>query len=100
MNKRELEETLRSEKKSEGIFGFGKQKVTSKKTFELPIEIGNLKVFLKTEIVDGDIPWLVGTESLRKMKAIIDLEKEVIILSKLKNHHLELKMNNMGHATI
>ena len=43
---------------------------------------------LKTEIVDGDVPWLVGTESLRKMRVIIDLVKEVLILSKLKNHHL------------
>jgi len=100
MKTEELNETIQTEKKSIGIFWFGKQKVTSKRTFDLPIEIRNLKVSLKTEIVDGDVLWLVGTESLSKMGAIIDLEKEVVILSKLKNHHLELKMNDMGHATI
>ena len=98
MNKRELEETLLSEKKSEGVFWFGKQKVISKKTYDLPVEIGNFKALLKTEIVEGDIPWLVGTESLRKMGAIINLEKKVIIVSNLKNQHLPLKLNNMGHA--
>ena len=66
MKRKELNETIQTENKSVGVFWFGIQKVTSKRTFELPIEIGNLKVSLKTEIVDGDIPWLVGTESLKK----------------------------------
>src|SRR5215469_13666131 len=99
MNKRELEETLRSEK-DQTEFSFLENKVILKKTYELPVEIGNFKAFLKTEIVEGDIPWLVGTDSLRKMGAIIDLEKEVMIASKLKNQQLQLKLNNMGHTMI
>ena len=99
MNKRELKETFRSEKRSEGVFFFGKQKVISKKTYELPVEIGNFKALLKTEIVEGDIPWLVGTDSLRKIGAIVDLEREVMIASNLKNQQLQLKLN-MGHNII
>ena len=56
MNKEELTEVTRSEKKSSGVFWFGKQKVISNRTFELPIEIGELNVFLKAEVVEGDIP--------------------------------------------
>ena len=34
------------------------------------------------------------------MGAVIDLKKEVVRLSNLKDYNLKLKINNMGHVTI
>ena len=61
-----------SERKIEATYVFGEREYKCHRKFLIPIVIGNHKALLETEIVEGNIPWLVGTVVLDKLGARID----------------------------
>ena len=52
-------------------FGGGERRVSIKR-LELPIVIGDLKIKITTEVVEADIPLLIGANSLESSKAVLD----------------------------
>ena len=52
-------------------FGGGEQRISLRR-IKLPAWIGKTKLTIETEIVDADIPLLIGANSLEKSKAVLD----------------------------
>ena len=52
-------------------FGGGEQRISSK-TINLPAQIGDMEMSIAAEVVDADIPLLIGSNSLEKSKAVLD----------------------------
>ena len=52
-------------------FGGGEQRMSSHR-IQLPAQIGGKMMNITTEVVDADIPLLIGANSLEKSKAILD----------------------------
>ena len=51
----------------------------------IPVNLGGRKVGLTTEVVEGDIPWLLGKKTLKQMKAILDLGRGLLKIVDLGN---------------
>ena len=65
--------SIQEDKPSKTVYQFGGgEKRTSLKRIGLPAMIGDIKVTIVTEIVDADIPLLIGANSLEVSKAVID----------------------------
>ena len=52
-------------------FGGGEQRISLRR-IKLPAWIGNRKLTIETEMVDANIPLLIGANSLEKSKAVLD----------------------------
>ena len=52
-------------------FGGGERRSSLKK-MAIPAVIGDIKLTIETEIVNADIPLLIGANSLEKAKAVLD----------------------------
>ena len=85
--------------KKERIFAFGKTQYIAKITILIPCKIGNRKCFIETYIVEGEIPWLVGKESLKRMGAVLDLERMKMWVRKYKIN-LDLRNDKNGHLKV
>ena len=60
-------------KPSKTIYQFGGgERRASIKTINLPVVIGGLKVLIKAEVVEADIPLLIGANSLEISKAVLN----------------------------
>ena len=77
-------------------FGTGK-KVQSQKKVRLPCEVAGTMCYVNTEVVMCDIPLLLSKQSLKKAKAVLDLNKDKVeIFGKV----IDLKCTSSGHYCI
>ena len=61
---------------SETIYQFGGgERRASIETLQIPVNIGGLKIMIKTEVVDADIPLLIGANYLEISRAVLDFGK-------------------------
>ena len=67
---------------------FREKKVRVIKSLEIPIDIGGRKVQLITEVLEGDIPWLLGKRTLKKMRALLDIGKG------------SMRITDLGHVKV
>ena len=77
-------------------FGGGDQRISSYK-IHLPAQIGNMKINITTEVVDADIPLLIGANSLEKSKAVLDFGK---LRAKFFSVEVPLTRVGTGHFCI
>lgn len=84
----------------ERIFTFGKTEYKETKLLKLPCWIGNNKFFIKTVMVEGDIPWLIGRENMEKMEMEIKLKEKVAIIRDLGGISVIIKQDSGGHIKI
>ena len=62
---------------SKKIYQFGGgEKRKSKGTISLPTMIGDIKVFITMDVVDAPIPLLIGTNSMEKGEAVLDIKSK------------------------
>ena len=79
-------------------YKFGNSRpVIAKETLGLPMVIAGRKVLLTTDVVDVDIPLLIGKSSLKKAEAIINFQEDMIQLFGKKEN---LIVNSSGHYMI
>jgi hypothetical protein len=78
-----------SQKKVERTYQFGASKYEAVKSVEVPCVIAGTRVFLVTEVVRGNIPWLIGCETLIRLGASIDLAGGFIRFGALGNRIME-----------
>ena len=97
MSKVERKIVRESEEESKRIFVFGGKSYKSKKVLRIPCELNGIKVFIRTEIIEGDFPWLIGRECLEKMGAIIDVKNNMIIMRELNGLRVEVKVDERNH---
>ncbi len=89
-------------------FRFGDGKITTaEKVIHIPVQIGIRVVKLKTYVLKGAVPFLLGIEAMKKMKATLEVGRNEITLygtkisgSNNSSGHLVLNMAINKSATI
>ena len=61
-------------KQSDKVFNFGETSYKSKGVMEIPVTWNDKKFYLKTEILEGDIPWLVGKTAMHNLGMVLNLK--------------------------
>ena len=77
-------------------FKFGETEYESDKILELPCIIGRSKVFLRTYVLKGNIPWLIGRVTMQKLGAIVDFENNKVVFRDI-NEVVKLREDSGGH---
>ncbi len=79
-------------------FKFGDSRTVSLKTIvHLPVQLADRVFKLKAHVLPGRVPFLIGIETMRKMRGNIDTLNSTVELlgTKLKGN-----INNMGHIVL
>ena len=77
------------------IFKFGGgEKLPSLRTIKIPCSINGRNVYLKTEVVDSDIPCLLSKKSMKSARVKIDLENDLI---NIFGQDVQLITSSTGH---
>ena len=85
-------------KSSKKIFKFGGGETRkSKCIFEFPCSLGGLDMKINAEIIDADLPLLLGNNSLEKAKAILDVGNKKI---KLFQKEIDVSKTASGHFSL
>ena len=96
------EDKERIEKTREGsdkVFNFGETSLQSKGVLQLPAIVGGKKVYLRTEIVDGGLPWLIGLETMKKLGMTLEMRSKTAMLEEL-GARIKLREDNKGHLRL
>ena len=72
----ELEEIKVTQRPSEKRFILGETEYKERKVVVIPGEIGLIKLRVKTEVVEGDIPWIMGKDWMIENGLEIDMNKK------------------------
>ena len=67
LSKEDKERIERTRERSEKVFNFGETSFQSKGILQLPATIAGNKIYLRTEIVEGGLPWLIGLKTMKKL---------------------------------
>ncbi len=100
MDKKGRERMKKSNKQSSRLFTFGDTTIGSRCTMEIPVVIGNEKVLIKTEILKGDVPWLIGKETMSRMNMKIHIKEKKVVIGDMNNVEIKLKEDRRGHLRI
>lgn len=77
----EKEVSLVTETNSTHSFRFGKgDPVISQKMVSIPAKLGGRDVFIKSDVVEADIPLLLSNQTMKKAEAVLDFKKECVML--------------------
>ena len=88
------------EERTEQIFRFGDGKPVKPISVKIiPIRICGKDVFLRTCVVENDIPLLLSKQTMMKMGMVIDLQKMVVQIKDSKNCD-ELESTDSGHILL
>ena len=80
---------------SDTIFRFGGgQKLKSKEKVTFPCEIAGVQCKITTDVVDSDIPLLLGKPSMKKAKVVMDLEHDKATIF---GKEVDLQCTSSGH---
>ena len=99
LDRGELERLKTTERVVEKKFSFGDTTYTSKRELELPVWISRKKVYIRTYVVDGEVPWLIGRTTMQNLRMKLDLEREEVEIVDIKET-VKLRVDNSGHLRI
>ena len=85
---------------SNKVFKFGESSFKSRGIIEIPVVVKGKKFYLKTEILQGDVPWLIGKGTMSRMGMTIDLERDNVTIGVLGGVVLKLREDKQGHLRI
>ena len=97
LEQEEVKRVNRTKEGSDKTFSFGETKYTSRGRIEIPVTVKGKKFFLKTEIVGGDVPWLLGKKAMEKMGMHIDTKRNKARIEDLGNMEVDLREDEKGH---
>src|SRR5215469_9827209 len=100
INKEELREVKNTMEKMSGSVLFGETKYEIFKTVQIPIKIGNLTTKMKIRIVKGEIPWLLGRETMEQLGLVLDLNEEEIFFKTIKGSRIKCYTDKNGHLRV
>ena len=78
LSQKELKRLNDTKRESNKVFNFGESSFKSRGLIEIPVKIEGQKFYLKTEILQGNVPWLIGKKTMSRMGMVIDLKKETV----------------------
>ena len=87
-------------KESHKVFNFGESAFKSKGVIEIPVTLKGRKFYLKTEILQGDVPWLIGKKTMNRMGMVIDMKKDNVKIEVLGGMEISLREDKQGHLRI
>ena len=93
----EIKEMKMNERESGEIFWFGETRMKGCKVIEIPVYIGRIKVWLETHVVEGDVPWIIGSQMLERSGANIDVSKGCMTV---EGECVSLRRNKVGHIMV
>src|SRR5215469_15492313 len=93
----ELIKVKRSQQNVEETYWFGNKEVKVNRTLDLPVNWGIHKLYIRTGIANENIPWLLGNQVLKKMGAVLDLEKKILKMMNFGNKELKIVEVGEGH---
>lgn len=79
---------------------FGKTRYPIMKEIELPCKIKNNKFYIRTNVLEGDIPLLLGRHTMKKMKIHQLHDRNCINIGVLNIKNLMTKEGISGHSVI
>ena len=97
LSKEELKRLNDTKKESNKVFNFGESSYKSKGVLEIPVILRERKFYLKTEILQGDIPWLIGKKTMSRMGMVIDLKRDKVEIEVLGGMRVNLREDKQGH---
>jgi hypothetical protein len=81
-------------------FKFGETEYKSSKMVEIPCRIGGKRFFIRTIIISGDVPWLIGKETMEKMGMIIGVKEKTVEIGEMGGMKVKFKEDSRGHMRI
>lgn len=85
---------------SDRKFKFGNSEFESKRVLKIPCKIGDKKVKIRTEIIEGEVPWLIGRETMVNMGLIMDIEKRKVYLRNFNNLEMKCNLDERNHLRL
>ena len=68
---------------SDKTFVFGKTEYKARKMVWIPGEVGGRKVKIGMEVVEGEVPWIIGRDWMEEWGMVIDVSNMEVELRKL-----------------
>src|SRR5215469_2227096 len=84
----------------EGSYNFGNSCFKVKKTLKIPCSIEGYRFNLLTDVIEGDIPWLMGKETMAKMDMKIDVKRKTVVIGALSNLVAKCTVSKKGHLLL
>ena len=100
LSREELKRMNDTKKGSDKVFNFGESSFKSKGVMEIPVTLKGRKFYLKTEILEGDIPWLIGKKTMSSMEMKLNLAKNTASIGVLGDLEVRLIEDKYGHLRI
>ena len=64
---------------------------------EIPVTIKGEKIHVRTEILEGDLPFLIGKKTMGNLGMVIDVEREYVKIKELGGMEVKLREDSQGH---
>ena len=100
METNEIRKIRESKCESDKVFIFGESTFKSIGRMDLPVTIMNKRFYLRTEIINGDTPWLLGRKAMSNMDMIIKMKERKVEIRDLDGIEVNLKLDNKGHLRL
>ena len=84
---------------SDKTFVFGKMEYKARKVVWIPWEVGGRKMKIRTEVVEGDFPWIIGRDWMEEWGLIIDVSNMEVELRKL-GIRVKCTVDGRGHMRL
>jgi hypothetical protein len=84
---------------SSNSFQFGPSPVyKATKQVNLPVNIGGIHARVRTDVIDGEIPFLLSKSSLKEAEAVLDFVNDVLVVT--GGRKIQLEHTSNGHYAI
>jgi hypothetical protein len=100
MSKEDLSFINKSQRKKEGVITFGTSNYKIIKEINIPCKIRDKEFNVRVSVVEGNIPMLLGIETMNKMKLIHNVWKKSVDINDLKLKNIRTIESETGHACI
>ena len=87
-------------KESNKVFNFGTSSDKSKGVIEITVTLKGRNFYLRTVILEGDIPWLIGKKTISNMGMMINLKEDNVSIGVLGGTEVNLIEGKQGHLRI
>ena len=100
MSQNELKRMKDTRREWHKVFNFGTSSYKSKGVIEIPVTLKGRKFYLRTEVLEGDIPWLIGKKTMSNMGMMLNLKEDKVCIGVLGGIEVELIEDKQGHLRI
>lgn len=97
LDEMELHEIEQSSQDCADTYRFGNTSYDAHKEVIIPCQLGKEKIYIRTVVVQGNIPWLIGKETMERMSIRMDYGNKRLFF---KNQSFNWSNNNEKHIKI